>query len=179
MNTKTMGVVAAALFIGTVWAANWAVQRYGVVNVGFGLEAPAGVWFVGLAFGLRDVTHHILGRATVIGCILVGAALSYWVSDVVTIPGGHLNLALASCLAFLVSETADLSVYEPLRKRGWLPAVLASNVVGLLIDSALFLWLAFGGLAFFWGQVVGKAWMTALAIILLYGIQRVRRVVLA
>ncbi len=103
MNTKTMGVVAAALFIGTVWAANWAVQRYGVVNVGFGLEAPAGVYFVGLAFGLRDVTHHILGRATVIGCILVGAALSYWVSDVVTIPGGHLNLALASCLAFLVS----------------------------------------------------------------------------
>ncbi len=52
-------------------------------------------------------------------------------------------------------------------------------MVGLLIDSALFLWLAFGGLAFFWGQVVGKAWMTALAIILLYGIQRARRVVLA
>jgi hypothetical protein len=36
-----------------------------------------------------------------------------------------------------------------------------SNTVGLLIDSWLFLTIAFGSLAFFWGQVVGKAWMTA------------------
>ena len=48
--------------------------------------------------------------------------------------------------AFLVSELADLAVYEPIRKRGWLPAVVASNIVGICVDSALFLWLAFGSL---------------------------------
>lgn len=178
---KMVGLVAAALYVGTVWAANYAVQHWGIVPVGFGLHAPAGVYFVGLAFTLRDVVHRIYGRSLVVACILLGAVLSYWLSNTTTIPGGHVNLALASGMAFLLSETADLSVYEPLRKRGWLPAVLASNVVGLLIDSALFLWLAFGSLAFFWGQAVGKAWMTLAAIIVLAALRQIpkRRLALA
>jgi hypothetical protein len=55
-------------------------------------------------------------------------------------------------------------VYEPLRKRGWLPAVVASNAVGIVVDSMLFLWLAFGSMALLNGQLVGKAWMTLLAL---------------
>lgn len=172
---KALGWVALAAFIVTVYAANYAVQHWGIVSVGFGLTAPAGVYFVGLAFTLRDIVHRTLGRYAVIGAILVGSALSYWLTDAVTIPGGHVSLAVASGLAFLVSELSDLSVYEPLRKRGWLPAVLASNVVGLVVDSALFLWLAFGSLAFFWGQCVGKAWMTLLAIAVLLVLRRASR----
>jgi uncharacterized PurR-regulated membrane protein YhhQ (DUF165 family) len=75
--------------------------------------------------------------------------------------------ALASGAAFLVSEAADFAVYTPLERRTWLGAVALSNTVGLLLDSWLFLTLAFGSLAFFWGQVVGKAWMTLLAVGLL------------
>jgi uncharacterized PurR-regulated membrane protein YhhQ (DUF165 family) len=70
-------------------------------------------------------------------------------------------------VAFLLSELADFAVYTPLRRRTWLGAVAASNTVGLVIDSALFLWLAFGSLEFLAGQVVGKAWMTALAVVLM------------
>jgi hypothetical protein len=43
-------------------------------------------------------------------------------------------------------------------------AVAASNLVGSLIDSALFLWLAFGSLDHLAGQVVGKALMIAAAV---------------
>ena len=43
-------------------------------------------------------------------------------------------------------------------------AVVASGVVGLVVDSIVFLWLAFGSLDFLAGQVVGKAWMIVLAI---------------
>ena len=53
-----------------------------------------------------------------------------------------LPLAVASGLAFLASETADMLVYSPLKRRTWLGAVFASNVVGLALDSALFLLLA-------------------------------------
>jgi hypothetical protein len=49
--------------------------------------------------------------------------------------------------------------------------VTLSNTVGLAVDSALFLTLAFGSLAFFWGQVVGKAWMTLLAVLLLAAVR--------
>lgn len=166
---KIIGIVAALVFVATVWAANYAVEHWGVVSVGFGLTAPAGVYFAGLAFTLRDIIHRSLGRWAVIAAILVGALLSYWISDAVTLEGGIVSLAVASGLAFLVSEFADLGVYEPIRERGWTAAVIASNVAGILVDSALFLWLAFGSLAFFEGQVVGKAWMTlaALPVVLL------------
>lgn len=169
---KYIGLIAAVLFVGTVWASNYAVKEWGLVPVGFGLEAPAGVYFVGLAFTLRDVVHRTLGRLPVIGCILLGAALA-WLIEANTNLGGPVSLAVASAIAFLVSETADLAVYEPIRQWGFLPAVIASNIVGILVDSALFLWLAFGSLSFFWGQVVGKSWMILVALPIVLLLRRV------
>lgn len=164
---RGVGIVAALLFVATVYAANWAIEEYGPVAVGFGLVALAGVYFAGLAFTLRDVVHRTLGRLAVVGAILTGAALSYVVSDGAQIPGGHVSIAVASAVAFLVSEFADFAVYEPLRRKGWFGAVLASNAVGIVVDSALFLWLALGSFAFLKGQVVGKAWVTLAAVLLL------------
>lgn len=155
---RNIGLAAAAGFIATVFIANWLITRYGVVPVGFGLVAPAGVYAVGVAFTLRDAVHRTLGVPWVIAAIIIGAGLSVLVSA---------KFALASGTAFLVSEFADLIIYTPLRERSWLGAVTLSNTVGLVVDSALFLALAFGSLQFFWGQVVGKAWMTVAAIVLL------------
>ena len=71
---------------------------------------------------------------------------------------------MASTAAFLVSELADFAVYTPLQARGLVLAVLASSLVGLVVDSVLFLWLAFGSLDFLAGQIVGKIWMVRLAL---------------
>jgi len=49
-------------------------------------------------------------------------------------------------------------------RRGLIVAVVASSVVGLVVDSIVFLWLAFGSLDFLLGQIVGKAWMVLLSI---------------
>ena len=157
-------MIPLAAYIATIFLANWSIQTFGLVPVGFGLMAPAGVYFVGLAFTFRDLAHEAVGRKGVAVAIVVGAALSAIVSP---------QFALASGVAFLLSELADFAVYTPLRERGWLRAVAASNAVGLVIDSALFLWLAFGSLAFLPGQIVGKAWMTLLAIGLLWGVRHV------
>ena len=151
-----------AFYIATIFAANWAIETFGFVPVGFGLMAPAGVYFVGAAFTFRDLAHEAVGRRWIAVAIVVGALLSALVSP---------TFALASGVAFLLSELADFAVYTPLRERGWLRAVALSNVVGLIVDSALFLWLAFGSLDFLAGQVVGKAWMTVLAIALLWGVR--------
>ena len=37
-------------------------------------------------------------------------------------------------------------------------------MVGLVVDSIVFLWLAFGSLDFLPGQIVGKAWMVLVSI---------------
>ena len=148
-------------FVGTVWGANWALATYGVVGIGFGVEAPAGVFFAGLAFTFRDLLHESSGRVWVLVAIVAGAAVSALLEDAQ-------RFAMASGTAFMLSELADFAVYTPLRRRGWLRAVVASNVVGFTADSLLFLWLAFGSLSFIEGQLVGKAYMTGLAVAALW-----------
>jgi queuosine precursor transporter len=157
------GLVALVGYIAVIYAANWAVQRFGLVPVGFGLRAPAAVYFVGLAFTLRDLVQNILGRAVSVSAIVVGAAVSAAVSP---------SLALASGLAFFSSELADFLVYTPLLRRGWLVALVPANLVGCVVDSVVFLSLAFGSLSLLGGQVVGKSWMTLLAVLLLAPVRR-------
>lgn len=154
-----------ALFCLTVPAANWLVGHAGTVcvpngpcliPVGFGLKAPSGVLMIGLALVLRDLIQRRLGALASVGAILIGSAISAMLAP----PA----LVIASASAFLLSELADLAVYTPLARRRLIAAVVASGLVGLVIDSVVFLWLAFGSLDFLGGQVVGKALMIFAAI---------------
>lgn len=154
-----LALIYLALYIATIFAANWAITMWGLMPVFPGLLAPAGVYFAGLAFTFRDLTQEALGRTWTLGAIVVGALLSALVSP---------QFALASGVAFLVSELADMLVYSPVKKRNWLAAVAASNTVGLVVDSVLFLWLAGFGLALLPGQLVGKLEMTGLAVAVLW-----------
>jgi len=81
-------------------------------------------------------------------------------------------LASSTTRPFLFSELADFAVYQPLRERRWLLAVAASNLVGLVIDSALLLQIAFGSLDFINGQIIGKTWTTIVAVPVLLALRR-------
>lgn len=161
-------IVTAALFaayVGCVFGANWAISTFGVVPIGLGLMAPAGVFFAGFAFSNRDGLQHFGGRWVVIAAILVGAALSAFLSG---------PLAIASGVAFLLSETLDYGVYTPLHKRNWLAAVVLSNTAGAILDSVVFLLLAFGSVDFLAGQVVGKMY-TTIPIVLFIALYRYKK----
>jgi uncharacterized PurR-regulated membrane protein YhhQ (DUF165 family) len=169
MNTKDRrvgeGILFLILFALTIPAANWMIGHVGtvcppqgpcLVPVAPGLMAPSGVVMIGLALVLRDLVQRRLGLAAAVGAILFGAALSAFLAP----PA----IVIASAAAFLLSELADLVVYTPLQQRRFVLAVVLSSLAGLVVDSAVFLYLAFGSLDFLTGQVVGKAWMVLLAI---------------
>jgi uncharacterized PurR-regulated membrane protein YhhQ (DUF165 family) len=154
--------VSAAAYVATIPLANWLIGHVGtcipdgpcVVPVGFGLTAPSGVLAIGVALVLRDMVHRRAGPWWTLACILVGSVLSLTVAP----PA----LALASAVAFLLSELADFAVYAPLARRRLALAVLLSGIVGAAVDSALFLWLAFGSFDHLAGQIVGKLYASAL-----------------
>jgi len=159
------GLIFLALFALTIPVANWLIGHVGtacvqhgpcVVPVAPGLMAPSGVMMVGVALVLRDLVQRRLGAGLSALAILFGTAISALLAP----PA----LILASGIAFLLSEFADLAVYTPLARRRLVAAVVASSVVGLVVDSIVFLWLAFGSLEFLAGQVVGKGWMVLLSI---------------
>lgn len=145
--------------------ANWMIGHVGAVcvpdgpcliPVAPGVMAPSGVLMIGLALVLRDLVQRRLGLRWVSAAIVAGAALSGLVAPP--------ELVVASAVAFLLSETADLLVYTPLQERRLVLAVFASSVVGLVVDSVVFLYLAFGSLDFLAGQVIGKGWMVLLSL---------------
>ena len=50
------------------------------------------------------------------------------------------------------------------REKGGTAPAGGSSTAGLVVDSIVFLWLAFGSLEFLPGQIVSKAWMVLLSI---------------
>jgi hypothetical protein len=159
------GCLFLAGFALCIPAANWLIGNAGtscvprgpcLIPVAPGLMAPSGVLMIGLALVLRDLVQRRLGVRWAVGAILAGAALSALLAPP--------QLVVASGVAFLLSELADCAVYTPLQRRRLVLAVFASSLVGLVIDSAVFLYLAFGSLDFLAGQVVGKSWMVLLSL---------------
>jgi uncharacterized PurR-regulated membrane protein YhhQ (DUF165 family) len=119
---------------------------------------------IGLALVLRDAVHSMLGWRWAVAAIVAGAGLSFGVA----MP----SIAVASGAAFLLSEVADLLVYAPLRERRLMLAVVLSGLVGAVIDSGVFLWIAFGSLDYLTGQVIGKMWMALAALPVIWAINR-------
>lgn len=161
-------LVAPFAFLGCILAANYVTSEYGMVPVGFGLVATAGTYLAGLSFVLRDSLQDALGKRWTLAVIVVGAALSFLVADPF--------IALASAVAFALSEGADLAVYTPLRKRGYVRAALASNVVGAFVDTVAFLAVAgFPIRQAIAGQMVGKLAITAAVVGLVVIVRAVSR----
>jgi uncharacterized PurR-regulated membrane protein YhhQ (DUF165 family) len=169
MNRRAVGVAAGVAYLGAVVGANWAINRFGIVPVGFGYSAPAGVYFVAAALVLRDLVQWALGRRagqaptpvqtlTMIALIGVGAGLSYTVAAA--------TVATASAVAFILSELVDFGLFTWVAPR-WGRAVLAGGLAGAVVDSVVFLSIAFGSLEFLPGQLIGKAYgvVTAAAVI--------------
>jgi queuosine precursor transporter len=177
LSTETRRWIEGSLFFFlfclTIPAANWLIQHVGtvcvpngpcLVPVAPGVMAPSGVLMVGVALVLRDLVQRRLGLPAAIAAILIGAALSGLIAP--------LPLVTASATAFLLSEFADTAVYTPLQERRFIVAVVASSFVGLIVDSVVFLWLAFGSLDYLLGQVIGKGWMVLLSIPLIALLRR-------
>jgi queuosine precursor transporter len=167
------GAIFLALYCMTIPLANWMIGHVGtvcvpegpcLVPVAPGLSAPSGVLLIGAALVLRDLVQRRLGIEFGVAAIIAGAAISAGFSP--------RSIVLASASAFLLSEFADFAIYTPLARKRLVLAVVASSAVGLVVDSLVFLWLAFGSLEFLPGQIVGKAWMVLLAIPLVSYLRR-------
>ena len=160
ISTKT-------LFIGyllTIPLANWFINNVGstpfpgsphLIPVGFGYQAPSGVLLIGLALFSRDLLQERAGKKPVLIAIGLGLLLSVLVNPAI---------AFASGAAFLTSELADFGIYTQVRKYSKWLGMLLSGVVGSIIDSFLFLWLAFNSIAFWEGQIIGKVGMTIICV---------------
>lgn len=161
-----LGLLAAAGYISTIPLANWMIEHVGtmcipngpcVVPVWFGgIYCPSGSLMIGLALVLRDIVQRAYGAHISILAIGLGTAVAIAVAPAAVV--------LASATSFLLSELADFAVYTPLYRKRFVLAVALSAVVGLVVDSVLFLTIAFGSLDLLPGIILGKVWMVLVAL---------------
>jgi hypothetical protein len=143
--------------------ANWMIGNVGecipngpcLLPMGFGLSAPSGVLVIGAALMLRDAIQMVAGWRWGLIAIGIGAVISYLLASPF--------IVAASVISFVLSELADFAVYTPLAKKRLISALVASGIVGAIIDSAAFLLIAFGSIDYIGGQIIGKIYAVIVA----------------
>jgi queuosine precursor transporter len=166
-------VALAALYFALVVLANWLASAYLVGVPLTSYVAPAGVFCVGAVLVIRDWLQQLLaeryggvrGLLGTLPVVYVAGLVSWLIGDL----AGWTTLqkiAIASVVAFAVSETVEALVFAPLRRRSLTAGVAISATIGNALDSYIFLAIAFGSQAFFAGNFVGKLEMIAVGVAL-------------
>jgi uncharacterized PurR-regulated membrane protein YhhQ (DUF165 family) len=173
-RSRIASLLAFLSYLSSIPFANWLIDNVGnvrfpggphVLSVGFGYEAPSGFLAIGFALVARDYVQHRLGKKYALLAIALGVAFSFLVNP---------DLAIASGAAFALGELSDFAVYTPLRKYSTFAAVALSGIVGGIVDSLIFLQIAFDSIQYWQGQVIGKMWMALVGAIVLSSIKNYR-----
>lgn len=156
----------ALFYVALAILANWLASKW-IVTVPFtgGLMAPAGVFCIGGILVLRDWFQQLTNLWRSLALVYIAGVASY-VAGVAFGWTSLQKIAVASLVAFTVSETLEAVVFTPLRNRSLTAGVALSSTIGNAVDSWIFLTLAFGSTAFFWGQFWGKTEMIVVGVAL-------------
>ena len=138
----------------TPWHFAVAVGCMGLIVVGSNIlvQVPLNDWLTwgGLsypvAFLVTDVLNRRFGPAAARRVAWVGFAAALAISVWVASP----RIALASGLAYICAQLADIQVFDRLRDQRWWHAPLLSGTVGALLDTAVFFSVAFAGSGLPW-----------------------------
>jgi hypothetical protein len=170
-----------------------------ILSIG-GMSVDGGTLVYPFTFTIRDLVHKVAGKRVARLLIFLAAGINLVMAGVFRVVaalpadlevgaqdefGAVLapvwTIVAASIIAEVVAELIDTEVYQRWADRfgerlQW-GRVLASNAIAVPIDSALFVWLAFGGLlpgsealaagvlvSIFWANVLFKGAVTLVSI---------------
>jgi queuosine precursor transporter len=183
--------IVVGLYVGAELAAN--VTEAKPVQV-LGLVVDGGTLIYALTFTLLDLVHERQGKRgaqkVVVAAFAANVLLAAYVQLTIRLPfpaffqsqlsyeqvlGATSRIVIASLAAFLLSSLVDAEVYAWIEHRiggyRWIP-VLGSNAVGTLLDSVLFITLAFYGrfplLSLILGNYAIKMFVTVVSLPLIY-----------
>jgi hypothetical protein len=153
-----------ALFLLTIPAGSWIADLGSqpdpngphLIPIGFGLLAPPDVITVGAGLVLRNVVQRVQGFGWGLAAIAIGAALTGLMSEP--------PYLVASVGTFLLAQVVNMAIYTPLARHGFALAVAVASAVGGIVDSAAFMWIAFGSLDHILELSIGKIWISVLAV---------------
>jgi len=179
-------IVLTAIFSASFVTAS--VLSSKIINI-FGIFVPAGILAYSITFIITDTVSEIYGKKTADSVVLSGfislvttlfvihiaialPAAPFWQNQdaFISVVGSTSRIIVASLAAYLVSQYHDVWLFHLLkRKTGgkhlWLRNN-ASTAVSQLIDSVIFIVIAFYGVMPVWPLIFGQ-WIVKMAIALI------------
>jgi len=143
-------------YVCSIVMANFFVSWFGIVEFA-GLMFPAGALAIGLCFSFRDFVQKHFGHAKCWYFMFASLAITSIMGAMLShLPIPLWKVALASGVAFIVSEAIDWLVFY-LMKKDIIWRICISNLFSTPIDSILFVGIAFGSWSFLAPPVYGQA----------------------
>ena len=168
-NLSNLFVTLSALMAVMVTISNFLVQ-YPFNFLGLNNVLTYGAFSYPITFLITDLANRKYGknkaRKVVYIGFLLGISLTLFFStnfnDLISI-----RIAIGSGTAFLVAQLLDVQVFDKLRKRKWYIAPLASSLLGSLVDTILFFFIAFSKTGLPWVSLAGGDFCVKVLIALL------------
>lgn len=140
-------MIPTLLYLTAIVAANSTIAHFGPASA-----ILVAFFFIGFDLLMRDHLHERwLDRGLwfrMLALIAAGGALSYAMN------ADAVSIAVASSAAFILAGIADAATYHALRRTPWMVRSNASNAPAAVVDSVVFVALAFGG--FLWPIILGQ-----------------------
>lgn len=145
-----------AILLGLLVLAGNLLSFYlGIADV-YGLSFTTGLFFIAITLPLRDIVHEQGKRVWAFGASMAAYGILYYVIDDRQWVAA---VGFALSWAFLI----DGAIYEWMRRFGWLPALLVSDLVTTPLGPLLFYWLYTDDFLMPDGQIVVR-YLTALVL---------------
>ena len=159
----------AAAVVVSVYIAAQMVSDIASLKIAFiaGFSIDAGTFIYPITFTLRDLVHKRLGKSVARTVIILAAGFNLFMAlffqfaawlpqdpdwgmgrEFAAILGPVWRIVVASIIAEVIAELIDTEVYQfwvsRITQRFQWARVLASNSIGIPVDSLIFCWGAFG-----------------------------------
>lgn len=159
--------------LGRLWRPVLAMMLV-IVSSNFLVQYPINDWLTWGAFTfpvaylVTDLTNRAVGAAAARRVAWMGFAIAVVVSLLLA----PWRIALASGVAFIVSQLLDVAVFNRWRTQSWWKAPFVGSSVASVIDTLLFFSLAFAGTDLDWRALaagdLGVKWLMAVVLLVPY-----------
>mgnify|MGYP001162299269 FL=1 len=146
-------LLVLAFFMAVIVAASNFLVQFPINFFGLQEFLTYGAISYPITFLITDLSNRRFGKIIARKIVYLGFALGVFLtlffstnfSDLISI-----RVAIASGTAFLVAQLLDVQIFDKLRKKVWYAAPFISSLIGSLVDTFLFFFIAFYGTQLNW-----------------------------
>ena len=135
-----------------VLASNYLVQ-FPVNHYGLNEILTYGAFSYPIAFLITDLANRSFGKIIAKKIVYLGFTIGILFTLIFSTNFGDLisiRIAVGSGIAFITAQLLDVQIFDQLRKKKWFIAPLTSSLIGSVVDTFIFLSIAFYGTGVPW-----------------------------